>query len=481
MKLKDKIGVGVMNYLYPYIQEYYKNRGEQMPKKADEREQFTLQEKQLWFLGQEDLLADFYRTRRIVSNVIDTRSEYYYSNANQNIRIVHSGMPSLISYTKARLLTNGGIEYITDNDKATETLKEIADDNKVDTLIKDSAVTESWASKFAWKISNDPDVSDYPILEKYSPQHYKAIYKRGRLQELVFINDYSKNDVKYELHEIYGLGYIDYKLYMITKQGQVEVALTDLEETAELSTVTWNKKVMLAGEKCNVKSDYDGIISEFDALDEAWSQLMDEIRLGRSEVYVPEILHTNHHFDKFRKNYTVMGTDERENGKNQIDHIQPLIRTDEYTKAIRAVTNNILAAVGLSPFTVGIDDFVGANASGDSLTKREMTSLRTRADMIKSWEAFLEEMFGKLLFAYSAFNNKPIKEYEVQVRFGDYISPTREEIITQTKMLVDSSIIDTEKALDDVYGDELEEEEKARILANTGSLTMSNELDNTIE
>jgi hypothetical protein len=176
-----------------------------------------------------------------------------------------------------------------------------------------------------------------------------------------------------------------------------------------------------------------------------------------------------------------MGTDERENGKNQIDHIQPLIRTDEYTKAIRAVTNNILAGVGLSPFTVGIDDFVGANASGDSLTKREMTSLRTRADMIKSWEEFLEEMFGKLLFANSAFKNQPIKEYEIKVRFGDYVSPTREELITQTKMLIDSNVIDTEKALDDVYGDELEEEEKARILANTGSLTMSNELDNTIE
>ena len=98
-----------MNFMFPYMQEYLMNRGEKMPKKADEREQFTLQEKYLWFLGQEDMLADFYQTRRITSNLIDTRSEYYYSNASNKIRIVHSGMPSLISYTKAKLLTNGGI------------------------------------------------------------------------------------------------------------------------------------------------------------------------------------------------------------------------------------------------------------------------------------------------------------------------------------------------------------------------------------
>ena len=153
------------------------------------------------------------------------------------------------------------------------------------------------------------------------------------------------------------------------------------------------------GKKCNDKADYEGIISEFDALDETWSQLMDEIRLGRSEVYVPEMLLTNRTFNKFRKNYAELGNDERENGKNEITHIQPNIRTDEYAKAIREITSNCLISVGLSPFTVGINDEVGANASGTSLTKREASSLRTRNEMIDGWEPFLEEMFMILLFA----------------------------------------------------------------------------------
>ena len=162
---------------------------------------------------------------------------------------------------------------------------------------------------------------------------------------------------------------------------------------------------MIAGAKEIVKSDYDGIISEFDALDEAWSQLMDEIRLARSEVYVPEMLLTNRTFNKFRKNYAVLGNDERQSGKNEITHVQPNIRTDEYGKAIDKITSNCLVDVGLDPFTVGIDSGIGANASGDQLAKREASSLRTRGEMIDEWEPFLEEFFKTLLFANILFNN----------------------------------------------------------------------------
>lgn len=477
MKLKDKIGAGISNFLYPYIQGQYKMKGDYM-KKSINREDYLLQEKYLWFLGSEDLLADFYRTKIHNYSIIDTRAEYYYSNVGSNIRIVHSGLPSLISYTKSRLLMSGGLEIMVNNGlkedtKAKELLKAIYKDNKLDTIIKNSVTTESWGKKFAWKISFDAETSNYPIVELYKPQNYKAVYKRGRLFELIFSNDYEKNNTEYRLDETYGKGYITYQLYQINKDGsEIPVPLTDLEETAELKDVSWNDKIILGGEKCNDKADYDGIISEFDALDETWSQLMDEIRLGRSEVYVPEMLLTNRTFNKFRKNYTELGNDERENGKNEITHIQPNIRTDEYAKAIKEITSNCLVATGLSPFTVGINDEVGANSSGESLTKREASSLRTRNEMIDGWEPFLEEMFMILLFANTLFNGGSYNnKLNIQVSFGDYISPTRKDIIEETKLMKDADIIDAEKAIDEIYGDEISEEEKIRILANTGNLT----------
>ena len=358
-------------------------------------------------------------------------------------------------------------------------------DNKLDTIIKNSVTTESWGKKFAWKISFDGEISEYPIVELYKPQNYTPRYKRGRLFELVFHNDYEKNKTEYRLDEIYGKGYITYELYQINKDGsEILVPLTDLEETAELKDVSWKEKTILGGEKTNDKCDYDGLISEFDALDETWSQLMDEIRLGRSEVYVPEMLLTNKTFNKFRKNYAELGNDERENGKNEITHIQPNIRTDEYAKAIREIIHNCLVAVGLSPFTVGIQDSIGANASGESLTKREASSLRTRNEMIDTWEPFLEEMFMTLLFADVLFNNgkfnrtaKLDDRLYAEVSFGDYISPTRKDLIEETKMMKDADIIDAEKAIDEIFGDEITEEEKIRIIANMGDLTEPTEID----
>ena len=202
---------------------------------------------------------------------------------------------------------------------------------------------------------------------------------------------------------------------------------------------------------------------------------MDEIRLGRSEVYVPANLLTNKTFDRFRKKYVKLGTDERENGKNEIKHIQPEIRSEEYSKTVVVVTNNILINVGLSPFTIGIADNVGANSSGDSLEKREMASLRTREEMIKDWTEFLEDASITILTAYDIFNKKAYTEYDVDIEFGKYISPTQSEIIENAKKLKEASIIDTEKALDDIYGDSLDEEEKLRIIANTGELSFKEE------
>jgi len=476
MKLKDRIGAGISNFLYPYIQNQYRMKGDYM-KMPIERDQYLLEEKYLWFLGCEDLLADFYQTKTHSFSLVDTRAEYYYSNVGTNVRIVHSGLPSLISYSKARLLMSGGLELLVTNGdkedkKTTELLNAIYDDNKMNTLIKESVVTESWGKKFAWKISNDSEASDYPIVELYKPQNYRSVYKRGRLFELIFLNEYKKDDTTYRLEETYGKGYITYKLFQCNKMGNdVPANLEDLEETAGLEDVTWKTPRMLAGEKVVEKSDYDGIIGEFDALDEAWSQLMDEIRLGRSEMYVPEMLLTNRTFNKFRKNYAVLGNDERETGKNEVKHVQPDIRSEQYANTISLITNNCLMADGLSPFTVGIQDEVGSNASGYSMTKREATSLRTRNEMMSSWEEFLDDMLDTVLFANNLFNGTMYNEkLEVKTSFGNYISPTRKELIEEVKLMVDAEMIDKEKALDEVYGDEIDENEKIRILNNLGSI-----------
>lgn len=477
--MKDKIGLAITKWLMPYITQDFKQRGDTM-KNNMEYEQYCLTENYLWFLGKEDLLSDFYNTQRSNYIMYDPREAYYYRQTGNDIRKVHSGLPSLISYSKLRLLNNGEIissvlrKNETDDTAKTQILKDVLDDNNFNEIMKQSILTESWGKKFAWKINYDPTVTSYPILTMYNPLEYTSEYKYGRLQSITFINKLECG--KYELDEEYGKGYINYYLFQIKSDGtKIPCELSELDDTIGLENVTLANNMILAGEKISSKSDYDGIVSEFDALDETWSQLMDEIRLGRSEIYVPENLLTKKTFDKFRKNYPVLAPDMKENGKNEITHIQPDIRSDEYSNTISVLVNNILVNVGLSPFTIGIDDSVGANSSGDSLTKREATSLRTREDMVKTWEMFLKNMFVILLKANDIFNKKATQDYIVKVNFEDYVTPSRDEIITQTTNLINANIIDTEKALDEVYGDMLTEEEKVRILANTGNESFSDE------
>lgn len=470
MSVKDKIGQSIANYIYPYMQ----GGGMKMPKKALEYEDFCLQERYLWYLGDEDLLADFYQSNTPKHSIVDTRRSYYYANVDGKIRIIHSGMPELISSAKAELLLSGGLDEDVkkpgsevEDEKTSELLEDILEDNDFENVIlKNAITTESWAGRFALKISFDSEVTEYPIIEKYNPFNYEAIYNRGRLEEIIFKEPMGD----YELHETYGKGYVTYNLYRKTSSGLNEVPLTELPETAELMDVD-TKGLMLAVEKCVGKSDYKGIIAEFDALDEAWSQLMDEIRSGRSEIYIPDMLASGKQFNDFRKKYVVTGLDATEGAKNEISHNQPNIRTGEYVDAIIAIRDNILANVKLNPLTIGIDDSIGANASGESLEKRETVSLRTRKGMMDTWEPFLEDLYLLLLNAYEWHNGNTITEWDIDVTFGEYITPNIETRIDNVVKMRQADIIDDQKALEEIYGDSLSDEDRDRILSNLGNIT----------
>ena len=477
MSIKDKVGQGLASYLTPYMQ-----KGGNMPNNALEYDEYKLKENYLWFLGNEDLLADFYQSNTPKYSNIDTRKSFYYANVDSKIRVIHSGIPGLISQGKAELLLSGGIdESIMFNDKQDETQSELLDDILKDnefknTILPKSIQTESWGERFAIKISTESvkdkeRISDYPIMEMYMPNEYRAVYTRGRLQEVVFINPYKD----FELEEHYGWGYVTYELYRVTESARIPCELTECEETAELINKDFDKSMMFAVEKKVAQSDYKGITAEFDALDEAWSQLMDEIRTGRAETYIPDILTNNKQFNDFRKKYVVTGTDERENGANTISHNQPEIRSDEYINSIIAIRNNILSNVKLNPLTIGIDDNIGANASGESIAKRETVSLRTRKAMINTWEPFLEKLYAALMNAYNWANSKAIQEYDIVVTFGEYATPSIETKIANTVKMRVADIIDDEQALEEIYGDSLDDDTKGRILSNLGNLTLNEE------
>lgn len=487
MWIKDAIGNRISNFLFPYINKQYAERGEMMPKKTVDN--YDLMEKYLWYLGNENLLVDFYTSKKPeYVSTINAKNHYYYANVRNNVRVIHSGIPKLIANTKARVLLSGGIEAVVKKGEEKETdkentarLYEILDDNDWKKRIAEAKKIKTWAGSVAFKMIYDKELTEYPIIEVYSPFNFKVNKEKGRVISIVFVEKIEDEDgSKYELHEEYGYGYIDYMLYKETKTGKLQpMPLNTLEETAEYEKIEWKEPVMMA---CVLdgESDYDGIIGEFDALDEQWSQMMDEIRNGRADVYVPDELLINGTFDPLRRKHIELGTDEREGAKNEVKFNQAEIRIAEYNSAIDMTLGNILANVGLSKLTVGLDESIGKNSSGDSITEREVTTIRTRSALIEEWEPFLEKFFNILLFADDFFrvtkmkkNSKARKyDYYLVVTFGDYVKESKNERIEQAIKMLSNEAIDHEKTLEEIYGDELTEEEKTRILANLGALTV---------
>ena len=107
----------------------------------------------------------------------------------------------------------------------------IRDRNKFPQLIG-SCISETLVDgDGAFKISVDTDLSLYPIIEFYGGERVSYVYKRGRLQEIIFHTSYTQDMADFCLHEHYGRGFIDYKLY--NARGD-EVELGTVEECISL-------------------------------------------------------------------------------------------------------------------------------------------------------------------------------------------------------------------------------------------------------
>src|SRR5699024_4806148 len=135
--------------------------------------------------------------------------------------------------------------------------------------------------------------TNYPIIEFFGGERVEYVNKRGRLQEVIFKTDYTHKDKDYQLHEIYGMGYIKFVLY--DEDGD-EVPFNTVPEVAEITKklmehntdhITFKGDYMMAvplqffkNHKWpeRGKSLFESKGDAFDALDEVDSQWIDAIR-----------------------------------------------------------------------------------------------------------------------------------------------------------------------------------------------------------
>lgn len=454
-----------------------------------ERQVFDIQEEldfwanafanKLWYRGSASELNQFYRQ-------LNSETFPFWGSVptrGLEVRKIHTGIPKIIINTLANIVIRdlNDIEY--ENVDKNDIWQAVATENDFNKLLLQATKDVLVVGDGACKISLDPELSMYPILEWVAGDRVDFVYDRGRLREIVFKTEYKHNSKKYTLVEKYGFGYIKYELYD-------DENLTDLdaiEETKNLQDVVFDNSFMMAVPYKVLESDrwigrgqslFEGKRDSFDALDEAWSQWMHALRASRPVKYIPETLiprdEDNGRLLKpnsFDNQFIATESNMMEGAKNEIEIKQPDFPSNSYLATY--VTALDLALQGLvSPSTLGID--VKKLDNAEAQREKEKTTLYTRGIIIEGLSAFLETLTDYVFKAYNTAFKKPLEDTETEISFGEYANPSFEAVVeTLSNPNTPMSI---EAKVEEMWGDSKDkawkDEEVLRIKEQQGIATL---------
>ena len=422
-------------------------------------EAFTrrIAEYKVWSMGNSALIRKFYTEGNSTNG--DAREaigkmNYFWALAPTNVRMIHSGIPGLISTRMADILFKGGLKakaivYKDDSadnldenkelsKKATELLALLMNLTDTPSRLRTGATNESWGGHCFFRLSHDIEISNFPILETFDVTQAEIVKARGITKAIIFKKWYEHGDTSYRLNEIYsttedGDACITYRLYRCTYDGEVEVNLLSIPQTYSLfrvdgrgaqdgipldknnTFVYHGLKGILAFEKPNKTpslefpnsvygaSDYEGAIDNFDALDEVVSGNIAEIRTNKTRRYIPRTLIPRNEegevlpFDDFDDSYVKHEADQDQNAENKIEVVTVQDKTASFLDKWKSILSIICNKAKISPYSLGITWLEAVGPSADSLRERNKTTLDMRDGKLGLWKPMLEEMLLRML------------------------------------------------------------------------------------
>lgn len=426
---------------------------------------------ELWYRGDPTELHQFYT--QIDDNMNNTSFWSAVASTGINFRKIHSGLPALIVDTLGDIVISDLTKIDVNNTEAQKRWDEIAEDNNFNETLKEAVKDVLVRGDGAFKISFDPDVSKYPIIEFSSGTNVKYCYNRGRKTGVKFICKYKDKDTKrnYVLEEHYSKKGIEYALY---NDSGVQVDLGVVPELADLVPVINQDNFMMAVPmmftsssqyKGRGKSLFEGKSGAFDAFDECVSQWIEAMRDGRSVRYIPETLipKNPHNGEMLKPNpfdnrYVKTGADLAEDAKNQIEVLSGEIPHDALLSTYITLLDLCLQGL-VSPSTLGID--VKKLDNAEAQREKEKTTLYTRNRIVDTLEKVIPLLVETVLKTDDKVNGKVAGEYKVTVTFGEYANPSFEAQVETIGKAKQYGIMSIERVVEELYGDSWSEDEKA--------------------
>jgi hypothetical protein len=286
----------------------------------------------------------------------------------------------------------------------------------------------------------DKSYADHPLLTVVDVDRAIPDFRYGELSAVTFVDEvHADGDTVWRHLERHEPGVILHGLYAGTKDtlGR-QVALTDHPSTAGFMPeipvpveVTGGQPGIMPRFVPNVlpnrkrrrypigRSDYAGSEGFLDALDEAWSSWMRDLRLGKARLLVPdEFLQpigarhgsertfggytrsggpgSAYGFDLDTELMTGLNIADLEKLSDPIKAVQFAIRVAEHEQTVVALTEQIISTAGYSPQTFGLH-IEGRAESGTALRIREGKTWRTQGRKQRYWTPNLSDIAQTLL------------------------------------------------------------------------------------
>ena len=435
----------------------------------------------IWYRGDPNELEQLYW--QIPKHQVEMQKFWAsHPTPGMEMRKIHTGLPATMVDLLAGIIASNINDFTFEKSQpVAEVWEHIEDENHVKKLIKKSVKDVLVVGDGAFKLSVDPELSDYPIIEFWGGDKVDFRCKRGRIKEIIFKTYHQTEEGTFELKEIYGHGYIDYELYL----GDEPVDLSVNEKFKDLVRIEWDSDDMMAVPVMFFDSDkyenrgksiFDKKIDAFDSFDEAYSQWIDALRAGRTKEYIPsnliprdpstgKVLRPN----AFDNRYIQTDTDLREHSQSRIVTESGEIKHESYLSTYVTALDLCLQGI-ISPSTMGID--VKKLDNAEAQREKEKVTLYTRASIIEVLQPALERLIEESITVYYRYRLEPMPEYTVAVTFQDYANPSFEsqiETVGKGKM---QGIMSIEACVEELYGDnrdkEWKEQEIARLKAEQG-------------
>lgn len=445
------------------------------------RESYTfqqnIQKNRIWYQGEPTEIEQFFK--KTASTDIE-KTRFWAATPNGKIRKIHSGIVNMVVDRYGDIVM-ADMDNICMEGEGQETWEQIAKENDLESVFGYAIQCVLALGDGAFKISTD-ECSSYPIIEFYEMDNVVFEKRYGRLTEIKFYTDYQKGEKTYRFEETYGKGYIHYKLY--DNNGK-ECDMSLVEELKGINDSKFDGDFIMGVPfaifhsnkwKGRGKALFEGKTEVLDALDEVISQWLDAVRLGRIKRYIPddliprdpetgELMPAN----PFDNDFIGIGSSVGEGAENKIDVSQPTISYEAYVNSYLNFLDMVLQGV-MSPSTLGIDLKKTDNAS--SQREKEKITLHVRNKIVDALNVVIPQLADVVMKTYDLMCGISPGEYKVSLKFGEYASPDFDSTVGTVSKAKQSGIMSIEKAVDELYGDSLTEEEKetevARLKAEQG-------------